>query len=51
MIGPIVALLVFAFVALKLTELMSPEAKCRRRRRKSHQPLTYKSNRANVKFS
>jgi hypothetical protein len=50
MIWPIVALLIFAFVAYKLTELMSQEAKTRRRRWKNHRRLASKG-RTSVKFS
>ena len=52
MIWPIVLLLGLAFVIVRLSEHMSPEAKARRRRRKSHRPLALKDNRhTTVKFS
>jgi len=52
MIWPIVLLLVLAFVIVRLSEHMSPEAKARRRRRKSHRPLALKTNRhTTVRFS
>ena len=51
MIWPIATLLLVAFVVVRLSELFSPEAKARRRRRKSHRPLAVKHNRATVKFS
>ena len=52
MIWSIALLLVLAFVIVRISEHMSPEAKARRRRRKSHRPLAYKTNRhTTVKFS
>jgi hypothetical protein len=52
MIWAIAILFVLAFVIVRVGELMSPEAKCRRRRRKSHRPLAYKTNRhTTVRFS
>jgi hypothetical protein len=51
MIWPIAILLVIAFLVVRLSEMFSPEAKARRRRRKSHRPLAVKNNRASVKFS
>jgi hypothetical protein len=52
MIWPIALLLLLAFVIVRVSEHMSPESKARRRRRKSHRPLTYKTNRhTTVRFS
>ena len=52
MIWTIALLFVVAFIFVRISEHMSPEAKARRRRRKSHRPLALKTNRhTTVKFS
>ena len=52
MIWSIALLLLVAFVIVRISEHLSPEAKARRRRRKSHRPLALKTNRhTTVRFS